>query len=134
MNVEQIREYCLSFPGATEKLQWGDSLCFKIKAKLFAVMGLDRQRLTFKCTPEAFAELIERDGIRVAPHVGRYHWVMLERLDALPGAELKELIARSYEMVVAKVPKKRAPKTKATKKKSRVTSGSGLRNNRKKSR
>jgi predicted DNA-binding protein (MmcQ/YjbR family) len=40
MNVDTIREYCLSFPQATEKLQWGDALCFKISEKMFAVLRI----------------------------------------------------------------------------------------------
>lgn len=104
MNVDQIREYCLSFPATTEKLQWGDDLCFKIAGKIFCMIGLDNPRLCFKCTPESFAELIEREDIRPAPYVGRYKWVMLDRLDALGSVELKGLIRDSYEMVAAKVP------------------------------
>ena len=115
MNVDEIRKYCLSFPEATEKLQWGDALCFKVRAKMFAVIGLDRVRFTFKCTPEIFAELIEREDIHRAPYVGRYNWVMLDRLDALRKVELEDLIRQSYEMVAANAPKKTRAKTKSTK-------------------
>lgn len=110
MNVDEIRKYCLSFPDATEKLQWGDALCFKVRARMFTVLGLDQVRLTFKCTPEIFAELIEREDIHPAPYVGRYKWVMLDRLDALPKAELEGLIRQSYEMVSEKAPKRLASK------------------------
>jgi predicted DNA-binding protein (MmcQ/YjbR family) len=110
MSVDSIREFCLSFPKATEKLQWGDDLCFKIGGKIFAMLGLDNPRLCFKCTPEVFAELIEREDVRPAPYVGRYKWVMLDRLDAVGWEELRELIGQSYEMVAAKVPKRRAGK------------------------
>jgi predicted DNA-binding protein (MmcQ/YjbR family) len=113
MNVDSIRAYCLSFPKATEKLQWGDELCFKIAGKIFTMLGLDNLRLCFKCAPEAFAELIEREDIRPAPYVGRYKWVMLERLDAVNESELKDLIRQSYDMVSAKAPKnsrKKPPK------------------------
>ncbi|MGA7896055.1 MAG: MmcQ/YjbR family DNA-binding protein [Candidatus Sulfotelmatobacter sp.] len=60
-----------------------------------------------KCTPEIFAELIEREDIRPAPYVGRYKWVMLDRLDAVGWDELKDLIRRSYEMVASKAPKRK---------------------------
>lgn len=110
MTVDQIREYCLSFPGAKENLQWGDALCFKVDAKLFAILGLDEVRFTFKCAPEVFAELIERESIRPAPHLGRYKWVMLDRLDALRGAELEDLVRQSYEMVLANAPKRKLRK------------------------
>ena len=106
MNIDSIRAYCLAFPQATEKLQWGDDLCFKIAGKIFAILGLDNPRLCFKCSPEVFSELIEREDIRPAPYVGRYKWVMLDRLDAVSDAELQDLIERSYTMVAAKAPKR----------------------------
>jgi predicted DNA-binding protein (MmcQ/YjbR family) len=107
MNVDEIREFCLSFPHTTENMQWGDDLCFKIGGKIFTIVSLDNPRLCFKCTPETFAELIEREDIHPAPYVGRYKWVMLDRLDAVRWDELQELIRRSYEMVVAKAPAKK---------------------------
>jgi predicted DNA-binding protein (MmcQ/YjbR family) len=115
MNADSIRAYCLSFAGATENLQWGDDLCFKVNGKIFTILGLDSvpQRLCLKCNPEAFAELCELDGIRPAPYVGRYKWVMLDRLDAVRGDELKELIRSSYEMVSAKSKVKTKVKSKA---------------------
>ena len=114
MNVDTIREYCLSFPRAEENLQWGDDLCFKIGGKIFAIISLDNPRLCFKCTPQVFADLIERQDVRPAPYVGRYQWVMLDRLDALHFDELRELIGQSYEMIAAKAPKKTGRRTKAT--------------------
>ena len=112
MNIDQIRAYCLAFPDAGENLQWGDDLCFKIAGKIFATLGLDNLRLCFKCTPETFAELIEREGIHPAPYVGRYKWVMLDRLDALADVELEDFIRQSYEMVAAKAPKVKTKQSK----------------------
>jgi predicted DNA-binding protein (MmcQ/YjbR family) len=105
MKADEIREYCLGFPDATENLQWGDDLCFKIRGKIFAIVGLDNPRLCFKCAPDVFAELMEREDIHPAPYVGRYKWVMADRLDALAAAETRELISQSYSMVAANAPK-----------------------------
>ena len=108
MDIDSIRNYCLSFPHATEDIQWGDDLLFRIAGKIFAGTGLtppSAHRLTFKCTPEKFAELIEREGIIPAPYTARYHWVSVE-LGAMAERELKELIKHSYEMVLSKLPKK----------------------------
>jgi predicted DNA-binding protein (MmcQ/YjbR family) len=106
MNVDEVRKYCLAFPAATENLQWGDDLCFKIRGKIFTIVSLDNPRLCFKCVPDTFAELIEREDIHPAPYVGRYNWVMLDRLDAVRNEELKDLIRQSFEMVAAKAPGK----------------------------
>ena len=116
MNVEVIQRFCLSFPQATENLQWGDDLCFKVGGKIFAVLNLNSvpPGLSFKCSPETFAELVEREGIVPAPYVGRYKWVLVERLEVLLWSELTELLRTSYEMVAAKAKIGKA----ATKKKS----------------
>jgi predicted DNA-binding protein (MmcQ/YjbR family) len=109
MNVESLRKYCLAFPQATENLQWGEDLCFKVGGKIFTVVSLGGvpQSMSLKCTPENFDELVEQEGIKPAPYVGRYKWVLLESLDVLRDAEIKELIRQSYEMVSAKLPKRK---------------------------
>jgi predicted DNA-binding protein (MmcQ/YjbR family) len=115
-NIDAIRKFCMEFPQATEKLQWGDELCFKINGKIFAILGLDNRHFCFKCTPESFAELIEREDIRPAPYVGRYKWVLLEQLEAVSWNELRDLIQQSYEMVAAKAPAKKKARKKSKKK------------------
>lgn len=107
MNIDEIRQFCLSLPHATEDVKWGNDLTFCIGKKMFAVTGLEPAQtgVSFKCTPEKFAELIEKDGIIPAHYVARYHWVTVEKLDALKTAELKDLIKNSYTMVWEKLPK-----------------------------
>jgi len=109
MDIESVRKYCLSFPRVTEEVLWGNDLVFKIGGKMFAVIGLDATSdhcMSFKCTPEKFAELSEKKGIAPAPYVARYHWIALERFDALSEKELKGLLRNSYDMVFEKLPKK----------------------------
>jgi predicted DNA-binding protein (MmcQ/YjbR family) len=109
MNLEKIREYCLSLPHVTEEVLWQKDLVFKIGGKMFAVIGLDAgpaSQFSFKCTPEEFAELTELDGIIPAPYAARYHWVAVQKPGALNQAEIKRLIKDSYEMVKGKLPKK----------------------------
>ena|SRR5688500_1791335 len=106
MNTEELRSFCLSFPYTTEDVKWGNDLCFCVGEKMFCVTGLEAgSHLSFKTTPENFAELVELDGIIPAPYVARYHWVALERPDALPNDKLKELIGLAYRLVFEKLPK-----------------------------
>jgi len=107
MNIEQLRKYCLSFPGATEDIKWGADLCFSVGAKMFCVTGADSvSGMSIKCTPEKFDELIERQGIDPAAYVGRYKWVHISDLNAVSPKELRELIAESYRLVFDKLPPK----------------------------
>lgn len=107
MNIDELRQFCLSLPHATEEVKWGNDLTFCIGKKMFAVTGLEaaQNSVSFKCTPEKFAELVEKDGIIPAHYVARYHWVTVEKLDALTPDELKDLIKNSYQLVWEKLPK-----------------------------
>jgi predicted DNA-binding protein (MmcQ/YjbR family) len=108
MNVDWLRELCLSFPGATEQIQWGNNLLFKVSGKMFALTPLEPAPvcLSFKASPETFAELTERPNIIPAPYLARAQWVALETRNALPAQELTRLLRESYEMVFAKLPRK----------------------------
>jgi len=105
MNIEQLRKFCLSFPHVTEDVKWGNDLCFCVGKKMFAVTGLESNDggVSFKCTPEKFAELVEKEGIIPAPYVARYHWVAVEKPDIIAESELKDLISNSYQMVFEKL-------------------------------
>ena len=107
MNVDWIRKCCMSFPQATEHVQW-ECLVFKVAGKIFALAPLEpgAQVLTFKCAAEDFAELTELPGIIQAPYFARNQWVALESEDALPAAEVRKRLRQSYNLVVAKLPKK----------------------------
>jgi predicted DNA-binding protein (MmcQ/YjbR family) len=108
MNIDWVREHCLSFPGATEQIQWGNDLLFKVGGKMFAVAPLEPAPvcLSFKVSEESFAELTERPDIIPAPYLARAQWVALETRDALPTEELARLLRESYELIVAKLPKR----------------------------
>jgi predicted DNA-binding protein (MmcQ/YjbR family) len=114
-DIEWLRKLCLSLPDATENLQWGETLCFKVRGKLFATVHLSEGKLApivFKSAPERFHELVEIEGISPAPYVGRYKWVLLANSNVLPSDELEALIRRSYDLVVAKAPKKKTARKK----------------------
>jgi predicted DNA-binding protein (MmcQ/YjbR family) len=108
MALEWVRAHCLSQPHATEHIQWGADLVFKIGGKMFAIVVLEPAKvcMSFKTSPEAFVELTERQGIIPAPYMARAQWVALETPDALTRPELARLIADSYRMVFEKLPKK----------------------------
>ena len=123
MSVEWIRRCCMAFPHATEQVQWGDNLVFKVGGKIFAIAALEPAAMfvSFKVTPDEFGELTERPGVIPAPYLARAHWVALESEDAVPVAEVKKLLRQSYDLVFAKLPKKtqaalgqRAGRAKAT--------------------
>ena len=109
MDIDAIRQHCLGFPHATENVQWGFDLCFKVDGKLFAVAPLEVApvRLSFKCSPESFAELRERPDVIPAPYMARAQWVALQELNAIPDDELRRRLAESYRLVWERLPKKR---------------------------
>lgn len=121
MDVDWLRELCLSFPGATEQIQWGYDLLFKVGGKMFAVTPLEPAPvwLSFKASPENFAELTERPNIIPAPYLARAQWVALENKEALAPEELARLLRESYELICAKLPKKTRESLSSTSAKAR---------------
>ncbi len=109
MTIDWVREQCLALPHVTEDVKWENNLVFSIGDKMFALTGLEPGEvwLSFKASPEVFAELSERPGIRPAPYLARAQWLAVERLDVLDPRELQQLLRQSYDLVFAKLTKKR---------------------------
>ena len=114
MNLEIIRDLCLSLPGTTEMIQWESALLFKIggntEGKIFAVYSLSENAkniLSLKCDTEKFAELTEEQGIIQASHFARGKWICLQSSCRLKINEIKQLIKESYDLVFAGLPKKK---------------------------
>src|SRR5262245_7432090 len=102
-----ILNFCRKLPHATEDTKWGKDLCFSIGGKMFCVFNKDNHDLVgFKTTPATFQILTKLNGIFPAAYAARFHWVSVQDKKALPRAALKELIAESYQIVAAKLPKK----------------------------
>jgi predicted DNA-binding protein (MmcQ/YjbR family) len=108
MNLDKFRKICLSFPAATEQIQWGNDLVFKVGGRMFAVAATEpsSHAVSFKCSDEGFAQLLEQEGVVPAPYLARARWVALERFDALSDREMQERLAEAYRLVYAKLTKK----------------------------
>jgi predicted DNA-binding protein (MmcQ/YjbR family) len=109
MRLDQLRNFALSLRQTTVVKQWGECLVFKVAGKMFLIIALDGETIdgvVFKCTPDEFDALTEIDGIAQAPYCAKRMWVRVSDLGALPARELQARIRHSYELVVAKLPKK----------------------------
>lgn len=109
MNIEELREYCLSFKGTTECLPFDDvTLVLKVQGKMVALIPLDNTvtQITLKCDPERAITLREEfSAIAPAWHFNKKHWNTVI-IDPMISREfLCELIRHSYELVVDKLPK-----------------------------
>lgn len=99
----------MSFPGATEEVQWEDHLLFKVGGKIFVIGAINSAAeniMSLKSDPEEFDELTEIEGIVPAPYLAKSKWIAVKKSCRLKPAELKELIRTSYELVYDKLPKK----------------------------
>lgn len=117
MNIEEIREYCLSKPEVTESFPFDEfSLVFKVMDKMFALLPLElNDRISLKCDPERAIELRETyRGVEGAYYFNKKYWNSV-RLDAdVPEELVKELIDHSYDEVVKKLPRKQQALIKGT--------------------
>ncbi len=105
MNLDQLRTYCLTMPGATEGIKWEDHICFMVGEKIFCITGASGGA-NLKVTPEDYEMLTEREGIIPAPYMAHNKWVLVQRPNALRPAEWEHYIRQSYELIFQKLPAK----------------------------
>ena len=108
MNIENIREYCLSKPCATEDFPFDETtLVFRIENKIFACVDLmNTTWFCVKCDPER-AILLREEWQQITPawHWNKKYWNQLD-IEHLPDNLIKECIDHSYDEVLKKLPKK----------------------------
>ena len=106
MNIETLREYCLSKPGAEETLPFGpDTLVYKVNGKIFLLTGLDEVQLSFnvKCDPDKAIELREEfPCVLPGYHMNKKHWNTIVVDGSVSTKQLKEWVDHSYELVAGK--------------------------------
>ena len=114
MNVEDIRNYCLSKKSVTESFPFdSETLVFKVMDKMFLLLSLESVPLAFnaKCNPEKAIALREEFPHSIKPgyHMSKVHWNTIELNGELSNKQLQQLIDDSYQIVVSKLPKKNQP-------------------------
>jgi predicted DNA-binding protein (MmcQ/YjbR family) len=108
MTEQDIVDFCLALPGVREDYKWGGIRVFSIaETKMFALIGLLGDGLSFKVDPDLFLGHVDRPGIRPAPYLARAHWISLAEPGVLSDQELRGLLQRSHQLVVRRLPKKR---------------------------
>lgn len=109
MNIEAFYEFCRSKEGATEDFPFDEeTLVFKVKGKMFALTDVDTfQSINLKCDPVRAIELRSLyEEIKPGYHMNKKHWNTIDMNGSLDDKLIVELIQHSYELVVAKLPKK----------------------------
>lgn len=107
MNIEMIRELCLSFPGVTEDVKWGNNLVFSVAEKMFCLADLEIPlRVSFKTEPDEFVRLTGTPEIIQAPYFAKNMWVCVLESERFTHDEWQHYLRQSYELVKSKLPKK----------------------------
>jgi len=108
MNIEDLREYCLSIEGSEECLPFDEvTLVFKVMGKMFALLPLDREELSIsvKCDPILAIDLRDRyTAVEEAYHFNKLYWNTLFPNRDMDDKEIKKWIQHSVDEVIKKLP------------------------------
>lgn len=109
--LSQVRQHLLGRVGAVEETPFGpQALVYKVGGRIFALVAHDESplRISLKCDPERGAELRSAfpDTVRHAPYMDRRHWISVIVGGSLPDEEVMGLVDDSYDLVVARLPRK----------------------------
>ncbi len=115
MNIEDFRDYCLSFEGVHDKMPFDKAtseydrnlLVFYVADKWFCFVNIDVfDFCNIKCDPERIEELQDRyEAIRPGYHMNKKHWISVCFDKDVPDKTIKDLVRRSYEIVVSSLSK-----------------------------
>ena len=109
MNIEQLRDYCLSLKGVAEDFPFGDdTLVFKAMGIMFALANLEGQLTTnLKCDPEKAIELRENHSCVIPGyHMNKKHWNTVIIDGSVPDEIVLEWVDHSYDLVVKSLTQK----------------------------
>lgn len=109
MTLEQLKQFCRSLKGVEEKMPFDDQiLVFTVRRKMFCLTDiLDYRFINLKCDPDEamiFREIYPE--VTAGYHMNKRDWNSVNVLGLLSVDLLQEWIVNSYELVVAKLPKK----------------------------
>ena len=105
MDIESLREYCISKKNVTESFPFGDdTLVFKVNGKIFALVNLGGDlSINLKCEPSLAIELRERyTSVIPGYHMNKTHWNTVNLDGSVPDKEIFSWIDHSYERVLKK--------------------------------
>ena len=110
MNIEELREYCLSIKEATEYMPFEEEyLIFRVLGKWFAVIDLcdPELKISVKCDPVKAVELREKyNCVEAAWHFNKKYWNSIIINSDMNDETVKYWIRHSVEEVVKKLSKK----------------------------
>jgi predicted DNA-binding protein (MmcQ/YjbR family) len=105
MNIESLREHCISKNNVTESFPFDDeTLVFKVEGKIFALVSLEGElSINLKCDPELALELRERyQAVTPGYHMNKKYWNTVQLDGTIPDKEVFSWIDHSYEQVLKK--------------------------------
>lgn len=111
MNVEELRQYCLSLKGAQENMPWTEPqysmlATFSVGGKWFCLVDLEKKFIDVKAQPETVAEMQSRyQGAFPAWHMNKQHWLGVRLESDVPDQAIKQLLADGYQLIVDHLPK-----------------------------
>ena len=103
MNIEQWREYLLSFPASVDELPFGpEVLVYKVAGKLFALLSWQDEPMSInlKCEPNLALQLRDTyPQVTAGYHMNKKHWNTIICSGQLSDEEVFDLARLSYQLV-----------------------------------
>jgi predicted DNA-binding protein (MmcQ/YjbR family) len=111
MTLDELLEHCLAKPGAWSDQPWEGDHVVKVADKIFAFTGETGVGVKCGANRDEADEWLRQypDDASVMAYIGRSGWNTLRLAGAIPDEELRDAVDTSYELVVAKLPKKHRP-------------------------
>ncbi|MDQ0639939.1 putative DNA-binding protein (MmcQ/YjbR family) [Pedobacter sp. W3I1] len=115
MNIEQFREFCLSFEQSVEGMPFNAFfknskaiLVFYAGKKMFCLFDIDSfDRITIRCAAERIEQLKERYAAIEKPiNLSHKSWISIKFDTDMPDGKILLMVKDSYHLAIASMTKK----------------------------
>ena len=92
-------------PGTTIDIKWDHHICLNVGDKMYLITSPDQNPInaSVKISDEKFDAFLEKEGVRIAPYLGRYKWIEIDDISRFSVCEWEEIVKEAHELIAAKL-------------------------------
>lgn len=103
--LETILAFGEKLPGTSTDVKWDHHICLNVGDKMFLITTPDANPInaSVKVSKEKFDDFLEKEGVRIAPYLGRYKWIEIDDIHRFSVCEWEAILSEAHHLVAAKL-------------------------------
>jgi len=103
--LETILAFGDKLPGTKADVKWDHHICLNVGDKMYLILTPDANPInaSVKVSEEKFDDFLEKEGVRIAPYLGRYKWIEIDDIHRFSVCEWVTILSEAHQLIAAKL-------------------------------